>query len=192
MKLINVPCAEVFDRQVIRMGHGPKTSTSIWKLWNRAFVWADVWTKICRLHAVSQWVQSEFAKWHLYYTKVNMICFYFYFWVTMNHWMWLEVSESQKLLLAHGGLYYKEVNVYLSWWQQVGSVSWSVHFKRTMTWAISIIILYRSLNDQENSHDLRCLIATSVKKSRFASRASYRHSSAFPALSINCCRTRAW
>ena len=101
--------------------------------------------------------------------KVNMICFYFYFWVTMNHWVWLEVSESQKLLLAHGGLYYKEVNVYLSWWQQVGSVSWSVHFKRTMTWAISIIILYRSLNDQENSHDFRYLTAISVKTLYFAS-----------------------
>ena len=28
--------------------------------------------------------------------KVNMLCFYFYFWVTINHWVWLDVSESPK------------------------------------------------------------------------------------------------
>ena len=60
--------------------------------------------------------------------------------------------------------------------------SWFVHFRHTkrpistltrtlkmitesdIIWTISIMILFRSLNDQENGHDLRCLTAISVKK----------------------------
>ena len=50
----------------------------------------------CQLHAVTQWVQSWYVKWHPYRIQSQHDIFYFHFWVTMNHWLWLDVPESPK------------------------------------------------------------------------------------------------
>ena len=82
------------------------------KWWNRGVVWAVVWRKMCQMHAMT-WVQ---------------ICFHFYFWVTMNNWMWLEVPESPKTAPSTGpiqivGLSY---TYHDDRWAVLTRISWSV------------------------------------------------------------------
>ena len=99
----------------------------------------------------------------------------FNLWVTMTPWVWFKVTEIAK------NRFYRKRAIVMRAAVETGN-SWFVHFRHTkrpistltrtlkmitesdIIWTISIMILFRSLNDQENGHDLRCLTAISVKK----------------------------
>ena len=83
-KLIAVPGAEVFDWLVISMGHGLMT-TSIWTM-KPCFCMSSSLKEMCQLHALTQWqwVESLARYVNCVLYKVNMICFYFYFWISPN------------------------------------------------------------------------------------------------------------
>ena len=111
----------------------------------------------------------------------------------MNHWVCLVQ-----------GLYKEVPHTYHDdGWAVSSRISWSVHFKHTriekkritesdMTWAISIMILYRMINLKKTVRNARCQCLTAaifVKTLHFASRASSKFNSTFPVISFKYCWT---
>ena len=86
-----------------------------------------------------------------------------------------SMYPTLKILIFHEHLFEGKSASYIQWCSECSrdsKIMWSrkkMITESDITWAICIMILYRSLNDQENGHDLRCLTALSVKMSRFAS-----------------------
>ena len=97
MKLVNVP-AEDFDHLIDQCHKACIWMiTSIWKWWNRAFVWALVWRIKCQL----EWCSER--------------CFLIFEWLESLRGIWKSPKNRSYRAYLH-----KEVIVYLSW-QQAGS-----------------------------------------------------------------------
>ena len=84
----------------------------------------------------------------------------------------LSCKKNVVLRKCYGNLLFPNVSISYAYhndrWAVATRISWSVHFKQKMgtksdmTLAISIMILYRSLNVQENDNDPRCLTGTAI------------------------------
>ena len=127
MKLINVPGgagAEVFDWLVISMGLGlMNTLIGMKPCFCMSSCLKENVPAACS-DAVTQWVQSWYVMWHPYSIQSQHVMFLLLF-------LSDDKSLSVTWCLRIAKKLYKEVNVYLSWWQRVGCVSWSAHFKQT-------------------------------------------------------------